>query len=83
MKIKNLLFIVVACLLSFQAFVFAEGDTECSGRITGMTLNENFKDAKLVISNLGEPDEPFEVITGEAYKHNYVSFELLKKISEN
>ena len=50
---------------------------------SNLTLNENFKDAKLVISNLGEPDEPFEVITGEAYKHNYVSFELLKKISEN
>jgi beta-phosphoglucomutase-like phosphatase (HAD superfamily) len=48
-----------------------------------LTLGENFKDAKLVISNLGEPDKPFDVISGETYNHSYVSFELLKMISKN
>ena len=47
-----------------------------------LTLGENFKDAKLVISNLGEPDKPFDVISGETYNHSYVSFELLKMISK-
>jgi len=48
-----------------------------------LTLGEKFKGAKLVVSNLGEPDKPFEAISGETYKHNCVSFELLKMISEN
>ena len=48
-----------------------------------LTFGENFKDAKLVISNLGEPDKPFDVISGETYNHSYVSFELLKMISKN
>ena len=48
-----------------------------------LTCDENFKDATLVISNLGEPDKPFEIISGEAYSHNYVCLELLKIISEN
>ena len=48
-----------------------------------LTIGESFKEARLVISDLGEPDKPFDVILGEAYNHNYVSFELLKKISQN
>ena len=48
-----------------------------------LTIEENFKEARLVISNLGEPDKPFNVISGEAFNHEYVSFELLQKISES
>ena len=43
----------------------------------------SIKEARLVISNLGEPDKPFNVISGEAFNHEYVSFELLQKISES
>ena len=48
-----------------------------------LTIGESFKEARLVISDLGEPDKPFDTILGEAYDHNYVSFELLKKIYQN
>ena len=48
-----------------------------------LTVDENFKDARLVISNLGEPDKPFDVISGKAFNHNFASFELLQKISKN
>ena len=48
-----------------------------------LTIGESFKEARLVISDLGEPDKPFDAILGEAYNHDYVSFELLKKISES
>ena len=48
-----------------------------------LTLNENFKDAELVISNLGEPDKPFKIISGKTYNYDYVCFDLLQMISEN
>ncbi len=48
-----------------------------------LTIEENFKEARLVVSNLGEPDKPFKVISGEAFNHEYVSFELLQKIFES
>ena len=48
-----------------------------------LTCGESFKNAKLIISNLGEPDKPFDVISGKTYNHNFVSFELLQKISKN
>ncbi len=48
-----------------------------------LTRDENFEKAKLVISNLGEPDNPFKIISGETYSHNYVCFELLQMISKN
>tara|TARA_B100000035_G_scaffold75043_1_gene62280 strand:- start:1503 stop:2258 length:756 start_codon:yes stop_codon:yes gene_type:complete len=48
-----------------------------------LTLDEDFKNAKLVISNLGEPDKPFKIISGKAYSHDYVCFDLLKMVSEN
>ena len=39
-----------------------------------LTLGENFRDAKLVISNLGEPDKPFNVISGETYNNRLCIF---------
>ena len=48
-----------------------------------LTIGENFRDAKLVISDLGDPDKPFNVISGENYNNDYVSFGLLQLISEN
>ena len=48
-----------------------------------LTIGENFRDAKLVISNLGEPNKPFNVISGETYNKEYVSFGLLQLISDN
>ena len=45
-----------------------------------LTLNEEFKDAKLVISDLGEPDKNFELIKGNSFGLKFVSVELLSKI---
>ena len=43
------------------------------------TKNEKFKNVNLILSNLGEPSKPFEIIKGDTYKHSYVSFEMLEK----
>ncbi len=45
------------------------------------TADEKFKNAKLVISNLGEKDDPFKKICGEDYGFSYVNPELLRKIN--
>ncbi len=45
-----------------------------------LTLDEKFKDAKLVISDLGDKKNPFKTISGEDYGFSYVNFELLNKI---
>ena len=45
-----------------------------------LTLNEEFKDAKLVISDLGEPDKNFELIRGNSFGLKFVGVELLSKI---
>ena len=47
------------------------------------TKNESFKLGELIISDLGEPDEPFELIKGNNYEQNHVDYILLKKIHNN
>mgnify|MGYP001422145794 FL=1 len=44
------------------------------------TKHENFKDAKVVVSDLGEEDRPFKKIRGNVFQHKYVDFELLSRI---
>ena len=45
-----------------------------------LTLNEKFKGAKLVVSDLGDPDKSFELIEGESFGFKFVNLELLAKI---
>ena len=44
------------------------------------TLEENFEKSSLLLSHLGEPEEPFNIIKGDAFGHSFVDFSLLKKI---
>ena len=44
------------------------------------TIDNNFNDASLVLDQLGEPGQPFSIITGNAYGKSYVDVALLKKI---
>ena len=44
------------------------------------TLEENFEKSSLLLSHLGEPEEPFDVIKGDAFGHSFVDLNLLKKI---
>ena len=44
------------------------------------TKGENFDDAKVVVSSLGELDQPFKIIKGELYGNRIVNFDLLTKI---
>ena len=44
------------------------------------TKEEDFSNAKLVISNLGEPDAPFETIKGNDFGSSFVNIDLLTKL---
>ena len=44
------------------------------------TNKEIFEKGELVLSDLGEPDNPFKVLKGNAYKMNFVDLSLIKKI---
>ncbi len=44
------------------------------------TKEEDFSNAKLVISNLGEPDAPFETIKGNDFGSRFVNIDLLTKL---
>ena len=48
-----------------------------------LTLNEDFKGANLVVSDLGEPDKKFEVIRGKSLGFNFVNFEFLTKFIQS
>ena len=45
------------------------------------TASNRFESAALTISDLGQPAEPFSVISGKAYGHPYVSPALLRALS--
>ena len=44
------------------------------------TKNENFEEANIVVSSLGEYEEPFDVIKGKAHGNKLVNIDLLNKI---
>ena len=44
------------------------------------TKNEDFKEANIVVSSLGEYDEPFKVIQGKVHGNKLVNIDLLNKI---
>ena len=45
-----------------------------------LTQGENFKDASLIVSDLGEPDAPFKKLSGTAHGFKYVCLELLNNL---
>lgn len=51
--------------------------------INEYTKNQNFQPAKLVINNLGEPDQFFTVIQGNNYEKNYFNIDLANLIVNN
>lgn len=44
------------------------------------TKGNDFSGAGLVVDQLGEPDQPFHVLEGDAGKHNYVNLQLLDSL---
>jgi len=48
--------------------------------VSDYTRDHNFDGAALVIDQLGEPDNPFHVIAGEAGRHKMVTVDLLKEL---
>ena len=46
------------------------------------TTDDEFEGASLVVDQLGEPEQPFTVTTGDAYGAGYVDVGLLRKIIE-
>lgn len=50
--------------------------------VNGYTAEDDFTGAALVLSDMGEPGAPFEVLAGDANDHQYVSIELVKKLHQ-
>ncbi len=48
--------------------------------VNGYTHDDDFSGAVLVLDNLGEPEQPFNVLQGEADNHSYVDCDLLLKL---
>ena len=48
--------------------------------INGYTQDDDFSGAALVLNNMGEPDQAFNVLTGNAHDHSMLDCELLEKI---
>lgn len=48
--------------------------------VSQYTQRQEFQGAALVVDQLGEPDQPFTVISGHADGHNCVSVELLREL---
>jgi beta-phosphoglucomutase-like phosphatase (HAD superfamily) len=50
--------------------------------VNGYTQDDDFTGAELVLSDMGEPDAPFTVLSGEADQEKYVSIALVKKLHQ-
>jgi HAD superfamily hydrolase (TIGR01509 family) len=50
--------------------------------VNDYTHDHDFNGALLVLDNLGEPDQPFTVLQGEANNHTYVDCALLKALHD-
>ena len=48
-----------------------------------LTINEIFKGADLVVSDLGEKDKPFKLISGNCYGKKIIDLELISKLVKN
>jgi HAD superfamily hydrolase (TIGR01509 family) len=50
--------------------------------INGYTRGQDFTGASLVLDQLGEPGQPFEVLAGDAHGAEYVNLELLRQLMD-
>ncbi len=50
--------------------------------INDYTRDHDFSEAALVLDHLGEPDQPFTVLAGDAGDHTYVTVDLLKDLHQ-
>ena len=48
--------------------------------VNGYTANDDFTGASIVVSQWGEPDNPFEVLAGDAGGKTYLDIELVKQL---
>ena len=48
--------------------------------VNGYTQNDDFNGAAIVLDNMGEPDKPFNTISGDNHGHDYINLEMLEKI---
>jgi len=48
--------------------------------VNGYTRDEDFTGAAIVLDNWGEPDEPFQVLSGDAADASYLDLALVKKL---
>lgn len=48
--------------------------------INDYTQDHDFTGAEIVLDKMGEPDEPFHVISGNAFNHNHLNLPLLHQI---
>lgn len=51
--------------------------------VNDYTRNHDFSGARLVLDQLGEPEQPFNVIAGEAGDMSYLNLELLRRLHAN
>ncbi|MEK7990596.1 MAG: HAD family hydrolase [Thiotrichaceae bacterium] len=49
--------------------------------VSGYTNHEDFTGAELVLSHLGEPDAPMEVISGDVGDASYITVDVLRKLA--
>jgi HAD superfamily hydrolase (TIGR01509 family) len=74
-----------ACLAiedSYNGVQSASGASIKSILVTtnGYTQEDNFNGASLVIDQLGEPDQPFRVVRGEADGYHYANIDMLRAL---
>jgi HAD superfamily hydrolase (TIGR01509 family) len=48
--------------------------------VNGYTLEDEFDGAAIVLDQWGEPDQPFQVLAGDACGHRYLDLALVKKL---
>lgn len=50
--------------------------------INDYTRNHDFSRAELVLDHMGEPDQPFTVLQGDAGEHRYLNMDLVKRVHQ-
>lgn len=51
--------------------------------INGYTENHNFNGACLVLDSMGEPDQPFKTLSGDAHGFSYLNMDMLQKVFQD
>ncbi|MGC9385372.1 MAG: HAD family hydrolase [Hydrogenovibrio sp.] len=51
--------------------------------INDYTKDDDFSKADLVLDHMGEPDQPFQVLSGDAFGHQHLNLELVRALSKS